>query len=83
MIVLWCTLEAFIADEPRMQSGSWDESGSVVGHIIGSSGSGVPHRQLDQSQRTVSSEESWYSGGSDQELSSHDESEKSGHSSTK
>jgi len=83
MIVLWCTLEAVISDEPRMQSGSWDESSSVVGQIVGSSGSGVSHRRLDQSQRTVSSEESWYSGGSDQELSSDDESEKSGHSSTK
>jgi hypothetical protein len=38
---------------------------------------------LDQSQRVVSSEESWYSGGSDQELSSGDETEKHGISATK
>ena len=71
-----------VSDEPRMRSGSWDESGNVVGHIVSNTGSTVPHRKLDQSQRTVSSEESWYSG-SDQELSSGDESEKSGISVTK
>ncbi|KAJ9586693.1 hypothetical protein L9F63_019731 [Diploptera punctata] len=65
-----------------MRSGSWDESGNVVGHIVNNTGSTVSHRKLDQSQRTVSSEESWYSG-SDQELSSGDESEKSGNSVTK
>ncbi|XP_069683969.1 rho guanine nucleotide exchange factor 10-like isoform X2 [Periplaneta americana] len=69
-------------DEPRMRSGSWDDSGNVVGHVVGNSGTGVSHRRLDQSQRTVSSEESWYSGGSDQDLSSGDESEKSGNSVT-
>ncbi|XP_023707592.1 rho guanine nucleotide exchange factor 10 isoform X4 [Cryptotermes secundus] len=62
--------------EPRMRSGSWDDSGSAGGHIVGNPESGVSHRRLDQSQRAVSSEESWYSGGSDQELSSGDESEK-------
>jgi hypothetical protein len=67
MIVLWCTLEAVISDELRMQSGSWDESGSVVGHVVGSSGSDVSHRRLDQSQGTVN----------------YDESEKSEHSLTK
>jgi hypothetical protein len=50
--------ERVVSDEPRMRSGSWDDS------------------RLEQSQRVVSSEESWYSGGSDQELSSGDETEK-------
>jgi len=72
-----------VSDEPRMRSGSWDDSGNVAGHIVGNSRSGIPHRRLDQSQRAVSSEESCYSGASDQELSSGDESEKSGHSVTK
>jgi hypothetical protein len=67
-----------------MRSGSWDESGSAVGHVVGNPESGVSHRRLDhQSQRAVSSEESWYSGGSDQELSSGDESEKHGLAVTK
>jgi hypothetical protein len=59
-----------------MRSGSWDDSGNVVGHVVGNPESGVP-------QRAASSEESWGSGGSDQELSSGDESEKSGLSITK
>lgn len=70
------------ADEPRMRSGSWDDTGNVVGQV-GNSGSGISHHRLDQSQRPVSCEESWYSGASDQELSSGDESEKSGHLITK
>lgn len=72
-LVIW---ETVISDEPRMRSGSWDDSGSAGGHIVGNPESGVSHHRLDQSQRAVSSEESWYSGGSDQELSSGDESEK-------
>ncbi|KDR21446.1 rho guanine nucleotide exchange factor 10 isoform X3 [Zootermopsis nevadensis] len=72
-----------LPDEPRMRSGSWDDTGNVVGHVVGNSGSDISHHQLDQSQRPVSCEESWYSGGSDQELSSGDESEKSGHLITK
>jgi hypothetical protein len=72
-------MRKLFSDEPRMRSGSWDDTGSVVGNIVGNSGSGVSHHRLDQSQRPVSCEESWYSGGSDQELSSGDESEKSGH----
>jgi hypothetical protein len=74
--------ETVIPDEPRMRSGSWDDSGSAGGHV-GNPESSVSHRRLDQSQRAVSSEESWYSGGSDQELSSGDESEKHGLSVTK
>nr|CAD7265208.1 unnamed protein product [Timema shepardi] len=54
------------ADEARARAGSWDEGG----------GAAAVHRCLEASQRTVSSEESWYSG-SDQELSSGDESERS------
>nr|CAD7411215.1 unnamed protein product [Timema cristinae] len=54
------------ADEARARAGSWDEGG----------GAAAVHRRLEASQRTVSSEESWYSG-SDQELSSGDESERS------
>nr|CAD7602011.1 unnamed protein product [Timema genevievae] len=53
-------------DEARARAGSWDEGG----------GAAAVHRRLEASQRTVSSEESWYSG-SDQELSSGDESERS------
>lgn len=69
----------FFSDEPRMRSGSFDDTGSVVGCMAGNPGSGISHHRFDQSQRPVSCEETWYSAGSDQELSSGDESEKSGH----
>ncbi|XP_066993749.2 rho guanine nucleotide exchange factor 10-like protein [Anabrus simplex] len=62
--------------EPRLRSGSWDDSSSG-GHILNNS-----QRRIDQSHRTVSSEDSWGSG-SDPELSSGDESEKSVSSSLK
>ncbi|KAJ8879250.1 hypothetical protein PR048_019856 [Dryococelus australis] len=61
-------LLVYDADEPRARAGSWDDAGH--------------QRRLDPQQRTVSSEESWYSG-SDNDLSSGDESEKSTTSSTK
>jgi hypothetical protein len=85
-IVIWSTVDInlhgetfFFSDEPRMRSGSFDDTGNVVGCMAGNPGSGISHHRFDQSQRPVSCEETWYSAGSDQELSSGDESEKSGH----
>ncbi|XP_063233431.1 rho guanine nucleotide exchange factor 10-like protein [Bacillus rossius redtenbacheri] len=66
-------------NEPRARTGSWDDAGlHHQGHHQHHQG-----RRLDPPpQRAVSSEDSWCSG-SDQELSSGDESEKSTASSTK